>query len=189
MSQVLYWKKVLGTEPKTERLSWLAEAFSDYGKRTGRKEGKAEFLETIKKNPYGKPETTLDRVYFNISHSKNVWCVIFSDRPCGVDAECPKERNVEKIAGRFFSPKETELVEKDTAGDLFYRIWTRKESYVKFLGVGFSEGYSSYDMADCSGLLQEKEGAFFQEIREIPDCFLCVCSEKKEPVEICRLSE
>lgn len=85
---------------------------------------------------------------FNLSHTQGfVLCGISDDGAIGVD--------VEKIAstptpvmGRIFHPEEIQYVENAPAmeRDLrFYKIWTRKEAYIKQLGTGFHGDLSVYN--------------------------------------------
>jgi 4'-phosphopantetheinyl transferase len=97
----------------------------------------------IESTPLGKPflngEATDLR--FNVAHSDDLALyAITRRREIGVDVE--RERpDVEwrDLAQRFFAPEEVvALTALDTADQRpgFYRCWTRKEAYVKALGLG-----------------------------------------------------
>lgn len=99
--------------------------------------------------PGGKP------MYFNISHSKNYVMVGISDGPIGVDIQYMEPLKSD-IASRFFHPDEQDLYMKASDEEYletFFRIWCLKESYVKFLGTGLSEGLETFSvinhMQDC----------------------------------------
>ena len=53
-----------------------------------------------------------------------------------------KQKPVKNIAGHFFSPAENEFLGKisdETAKkDMFFRIWTLKESFIKNIGTGLA---------------------------------------------------
>lgn len=87
----------------------------------------------------GKPHlASHPEIHFSIAHSGSCSAVAVSDREIGLDAELIAEapRNVMKKA---FSPAETARIEASGTPDLeFYRIWTRKEAYGKYLGTGLS---------------------------------------------------
>lgn len=76
---------------------------------------------------------------FNIAHSENrVMCVISKNR-AGCDVEFVKPIDME-IAKRFFNNREYEEVmaceTEEQRIDMFYRMWTLRESFVKCTGTG-----------------------------------------------------
>ncbi len=99
---------------------------------------------------HGKP--LVRGAFFNISHSCN-WTVIAVSKHCevGVDVqEMREETPIEQIAARFFTEKEnlTLLDERDhkRRRELFFKIWTRKEAYVKALGSGLFREWAEMDV-------------------------------------------
>lgn len=102
------------------------------------------------RNEFGRPslancESEID---FNVSHTQGV--VIAAITNCGkvgVDIEIKKRKNhFIDIAEHYFHAKEV-LALKDTNADqieLFFKIWTLKEAYVKALGVGLQKSLSSF---------------------------------------------
>ncbi|MGE3174528.1 MAG: 4'-phosphopantetheinyl transferase superfamily protein [Planctomycetota bacterium] len=80
--------------------------------------------------------------HFNLSHSAQLALVAVSHAPVGVDVE--KLRHLERlrdIARRQFSTAEIAAFEQLPEGEqlqAFYRCWTRKEAYVKALGLGLA---------------------------------------------------
>lgn len=94
--------------------------------------------EVLSYDDLGKP--MFDSAFVSISHSSDMWICAISDRPCGIDIE--KRRRVDhmKIARRFFT--ETEVKEVTEKGiESFFRIWTAKEAYAKYTGLGFFRTY------------------------------------------------
>ncbi len=99
-------------------------------------------------NARGKPETA--GVHFNLSHSGGFAIVAVSAvRRIGVDIERIDARFAhENIPERFFSPGEVVALRSlpDSAQlDAFFKIWTRKEAYIKALGAGLSHPLASFD--------------------------------------------
>lgn len=77
-------------------------------------------------------------IHFSISHSGSCAAVAVSDEKIGLDAELIAKAPMQ-ILQRAFSPYEASLIQRASYPDLeFYRIWTRKESYGKYLGTGLS---------------------------------------------------
>lgn len=148
----------------------------------------------------GKPMRSNGEVYFNLSHSgKYVLCSV-SETEIGCDIEKVKEVKW-KIAKRFFSEKEYNLLERlkrkkkagkqeektkeseQIAGQIFTRFWVLRESYVKKTGEGLGIALEGLDFSDifqtCSK--GKKNGEFlaetFFEIEYDGYC-IAVCEEK-----------
>ena len=103
--------------------------------------------------PQGKPYLSGCPVQFNLSHSENrVMCTV-SAAELGCDVEMV--RSVElRLARRFFAEDEFQLVSAyKNPADMFYRLWTLKESYIKCTGQGFSRPLNSFSVlpgpAEC----------------------------------------
>lgn len=95
----------------------------------------------------GKPQLDpmLDRprLRFNLSHSRGlVACAVGLDHDLGLDVETVEPRNdALSIAECVFAPSELALLRGAAPGerpDLFVRVWTLKEAYVKATGQGMA---------------------------------------------------
>ena len=106
--------------------------------------------------PHGKP--TLEaaprdsRLRFNVSHCSGCGlAAIASGRDVGVDVEIGDDRRgCDAIARRYFSSRENaELgrLDESLRVPAFFRIWTRKEAYVKARGEGIRMGFSTFDVS------------------------------------------
>lgn len=90
----------------------------------------------------GKPTLRGSGPHFNLSHSAQLAMIAIAAEPVGID--CEKTRHLERlvdIAKRQFSTAEhLSLLQLPEAERLqaFYRCWTRKEAYVKALGLGLA---------------------------------------------------
>lgn len=81
-------------------------------------------------------------VHFNISHSGNIVLCALYDKPVGIDIQKMKDSNFELLAKRVFTEKEKEQfysAPQDGRKAQFFRTWTAKESYLKFLGTGIKD--------------------------------------------------
>lgn len=104
---------------------------------------------------YGKPaldgEHKNSRLRFNMSHSHEVALFAFAeDRELGVDVEHIRaDFASEEIARRFFSRREVEafnaLPEHDQVA-AFFRCWSRKEAFIKAIGLGLSQPLDQFDV-------------------------------------------
>ncbi|MBO4678962.1 MAG: 4'-phosphopantetheinyl transferase superfamily protein [Lachnospiraceae bacterium] len=80
-------------------------------------------------------------VFFNLSHSgERAMCVI-SDCPVGCDVETVKEKT-RNVADRYFTESEAKLVAENS--EIFTRLWTLKESFVKTTGEGLARPLDSF---------------------------------------------
>lgn len=95
---------------------------------------------------HGKPAFAGQGPCFNLSHAGDFVLCAVSDGAVGCDIETvrPIDR---AVADRFFHPDEIALLgaaPPDEQTALFYRLWTRKESYLKATGEGMSRPLSSF---------------------------------------------
>ena len=91
---------------------------------------------------------------FNVAHSGDlVLYAVTRARAVGVDVEAERPQLADELtARRFFSPSEVAaLLALPPAGRhaAFFRIWTRKEAYVKARGDGLSLPLDSFDVAQA----------------------------------------
>ena len=93
----------------------------------------------------------VEHLHFNLSHTANaIALAVAGDRPVGVDVEeIQPRRSLSAIVKQQFHVREqADHAAADQAHqlDVFYRIWTCKEAYLKGLGQGFALPLSSFAM-------------------------------------------
>jgi SOS response regulatory protein OraA/RecX/phosphopantetheinyl transferase len=92
----------------------------------------------------------------SVSHTKNYWVCALSFRGIvGIDIE-ELARDINPGIVRMLHPMEQEYLGALPAGSRewkkeFFDLWTRKESFVKALGTGLSEGLSTFSVIDGNG--------------------------------------
>ena len=98
-------------------------------------------LQVAGNRPYLSADTGL---YFSVSHSQKIWAVAVADAPVGLDLECPRERAyAQEIISRYFSEQEQRWLRKQSDPLIaFYQLWTAKEAYLKYQGIGIAAGLS-----------------------------------------------
>lgn len=89
---------------------------------------------------------------FNLSHSAGIALIaIARDARIGVDLEAMRRIDDRMtLAARFFSSGETAALRASPAHEAdaaFLRCWTRKEAYIKALGLGLSHSLSAFDVS------------------------------------------
>ncbi len=146
------------------------------------KNGCREKQMVYKLNENGKPYfQNKDQYYFNASHSGNYAVCAFSDKEVGCDIECVSEKSL-KVAKRFFTENENKYIfNSQNIQKSFTRIWTIKESYLKYLGCGLTKSLKSFEIIE-----PEREKIIIvdngNKIKcclkeyEIDNMHMCVCS-------------
>jgi 4'-phosphopantetheinyl transferase len=119
---------------------------------------------------HGKPFLAQGEIQFNVSHSHNMGMIAVSAVEVGCDIERidPKFAD-EQIPERFFSPSEVAALRALPVGeqrDAFFRIWTRKEAFIKACGLGVSMGLDTFDvtLAPDPKLLRGPDGWDFHAV-------------------------
>ncbi len=102
-------------------------------------------VENLHYNDKNKP--LADNCYVSISHSGNMVAVCKSENPIGIDIEkINYDRDIKKIAERFYHGKELEIFNNNPTHEVFYEIWTKKEAYSKIGGEGVGEVFKGFDV-------------------------------------------
>lgn len=114
---------------------------------------KMKFLLGENKKPY-LPEGPC----FNISHSGNYVMVGFSEHPVGVDIEEKREIEWKLIASHFHEAEQEYINRDENRADRFYRVWARKEAYLKANGVGILKGLKTVNALE--DLIIDEKGAW-----------------------------
>ncbi|MCR4618312.1 MAG: 4'-phosphopantetheinyl transferase superfamily protein [Lachnospiraceae bacterium] len=74
--------------------------------------------------------------YFNISHAGGYAAIALSDTEVGIDIQNRRNTKTIDMAKRFFAPDEVESCISDKSGDMFFKLWSRKEALGKCTGDG-----------------------------------------------------
>lgn len=115
--------------------------------------------EDLARGKWGKPYLpAYPEAHFNLSHTEGLFAAAAAKEPVGIDCEnVTRPARIKALSARYFSPSEQAyLAANDHSPEIFYLIWTKKESYVKYRGEGLSIPLPSfsvppgYDTARCS---------------------------------------
>lgn len=163
------------------RSSLGAWVLADYGLRS--LYGLRERELCIGYGAYGKPYVQDEPdIHFNLSHSGDYVLAAFASAKVGCDIQ-KTAGNVrkERVSTRYFTEKERRAI---AAGMDFYRIWARKESYIKCTGDGMSCDLRSFDVvADCVTMMGEDKKKYFAEYG-LPGYVMAVCYENHEELPV-----
>ncbi|MCL2684204.1 MAG: 4'-phosphopantetheinyl transferase superfamily protein [Synergistaceae bacterium] len=130
--------------------------------------------------PFFAPDVGL---HFSVSHSGKYWVCALSSQAVGIDIQsrvCEYERG---IATRYFHPDEHEYLTRVGYSD-FFRIWTAKESYVKYTGEGINDNFQTFSSVIGNCITDTINGA---QIRFLPvdaDYDLCLCAAQIEKTQM-----
>lgn len=123
--------------------------------------------------------TTADgrKVFLSIAHSGNYVACMVDTQPCGIDVEVINREHI-KIAEQYFHYEEvlalSPISDINEKAKCFTLIWTMKEAYLKFLGVGLSRQLSSFkiEIRNEKMYIEDSENSDLVNLK-------CICFVKK----------
>ena len=123
----------------------------------------------------GKPYLTdYPEIHFSMSHSGDYAACAIGDSELGMDIQRHTGWK-EGLAERFFTGKEIKLLEekkaegKEAYGELFFRLWSIKESYLKFTGKGMRQGLNTFEIDWKESAVTKKKIQYFPEKEHFPE--------------------
>lgn len=141
----------------------------------------------ISYNKFGKPFLSgIKGFSYNISHSGTWVAIGYGDGEVGIDIE--KIQEMKGIADRYFSEEEKQYIQMVTGDEQNKRvtqIWTLKESYIKYLGIGLSTGLDSFSINAIEGVVTNQKGEIQRNLNIKSfvfdtDYYISVCSMDEE---------
>lgn len=99
-----------------------------------------------------KPYLSSDENFrFNLSHTGEMIVLAYGTEVVGVDVEkIDRNINKEQISGMVFTDEEKnwllEVKDSTEQNERFFRLWTAKESYLKYLGTGLRKSAKSFSV-------------------------------------------
>lgn len=134
-------------------------------------------------NEYGKPyiKDSSD-FFFSLSHSGNYVAAAYGSSEVGADVE-ETERGDTRIAKHSFTASENEYINSSEAGaqERFIKLWTLKESYIKYLGTGLHTPLDSFSITvtDDRIFTETDMNLEFSSIKLDDRHYLAVCGKEK----------
>lgn len=136
-----------------------------------------ELFRDKNRRPYIKCNTPLD---FNISHTENfVVCALHTEKMSRVGIDIEKiggHKDEERLISRFFSDGEIAFYKNSDDKSLaFSSLWTRKEAYLKYTGIGIGKGFSESDVTTLTGVIFTS--------KEYKNNIITVCTKSENNIE------
>lgn len=161
----------------------LRAAAEDWCRRAGRSIPDL----TVARPEYGKPYfVSAPEIHFSVTHSGDYWLCAVSHQNVGLDLQVTQRAQTLKIARRFFHSGEFGYLQGHPQD--FFKVWSAKESYVKYTGQGIDGSFSSFSVVDQEGFVKQLKGV---ELRFWPfseGYSLCLCCEDASQVQFVPLS-
>jgi 4'-phosphopantetheinyl transferase len=145
--------------------------------------------EQIRISSSGKP--MCEGLHFNLSHSGSLVICAVGDTPVGCDVEQLREAP-RTLASRFVCEREKEYLNgcnSDIYDKEFYRLWTMKESYMKYTGEGIKLPLNAFEIVQGEQVCILRDGDFADcKIHEceVPGYCISVCTKDTE-VKMCQV--
>ena len=129
---------------------------------------------TILKDDKGKPYFKNVPLFFNLSHSNKYWALAISDQPIGIDIQNKLNNKAIAIAKRFFHPQEANLISEHE--ELFFEVWSAKESYVKYHGWGIDDHFKDFSVVDDDHVKKKLGNIYLHYLNTDDDYSLCIAT-------------
>ncbi|MBO5778446.1 MAG: 4'-phosphopantetheinyl transferase superfamily protein [Clostridia bacterium] len=162
----------------------------------------------IHRTPLGKPYLPdCPSISISASHSGKYLICAVSDTAIGIDiqeqrllnGETPEQASIrlQRIARRFMHPAEAEYI-APLPCQRFFKVWTAKESYVKYTGQGIDDQFSCFSVLPDGGIALQDTisndlspqwfalGVWFHQFQLDPQHTVCICTEDLAEIQICR---
>ena len=131
----------------------------------------------ITRNERGKPfvchHGQTSEVFVSVSHSEDTFALIEAESNVGLDIQYPRKVKADRIAARCFTDNEAAFAATDEWDSRFYTLWTRKEAYSKYTGLGLEQIMKREDVL-------ERKDVSFRDLRLDDGCFCAVCTGTEE---------
>lgn len=122
-------------------------------------------------------------LFVNWSHSGEMAICAISNRPVGCDVEIIKPAKL-NLAKKYFTENENKLLEND-ADTMFCRIWSAKESFIKFTGLGLRQHLKTFEVDLCKDEILYSNRVYHLNEFNLDDKYrCCVCSLSDVPTEL-----
>jgi len=154
------WDSLLSAEEKAQRDKYYSvgdrQAFTvcrgTLRQRLAAALGRSPQHLRFRKGAYGKPHLNDDGLSFNVSHSEDLALIAITPLSCvGVDIEFQRPlQEIFELAQRYFSVCEQKALRQlpvSLQREGFFHCWSRKEAFIKAIGMGLSFPLHRFDVS------------------------------------------
>ena len=132
---------------------------------------------------YQKPYLAkLRDVDVSVSRSGTYWACAISDQKIGLDLQQENFTGTERITRRFLHIEEQSF--REGHPEEFFKVWTAKESYVKLTGVGVTDQFGDFSVAEKDRLKELLDGYPFRYLSAPEGYTLCLCGKDLSQVTV-----
>ena len=139
----------------------------------------------------GKPFIFGSEIKFNISKTESTIVIAFTDNiEIGIDIEKISGEKIFSNQNIFFSGNEIELIQGDKTIITFFKLWTRKEAFLKFLGTGITENANNISLASDRNEIEidsQSDEAYINSFMISDEIYCSVCTSKNKSIYIMNL--
>jgi len=144
--------------------------------------GVAEDLSVVRPQ-YQKPYLAkLRDVDVSVSRSGTYWACAISAQKIGLDLQQENFAGTERITRRFLHPNERSFLE--AYPEEFFKVWTAKESYVKLTGVGVTDQFGDFSVAENGKLKETLDGYQFRYLDAPQGYTMCLCGKETGEITV-----
>lgn len=145
-----------------------------------RENSNAVFPLPVQTDSNGKPFLADGSFCFNLSHSSHFAACAISNHSVGLDVQLLSPCRDDAVR-RFFTQREQEFVfGAEQPGEAFTRLWCRKESYLKAVGLGLRMKLDSFDLSGSDPTISDKGITYSIREYRVDDLFFCVCAPREK---------
>ncbi|TKC09405.1 4'-phosphopantetheinyl transferase family protein [Pedobacter frigoris] len=95
-------------------------------------------------------------IYYNLSHAADVILLVISTAPIGVDVEyINPDFPYQEVIKDHFTQEEISHINEMNSSERFFKLWTRKEAFLKATGQGIGDDLKLYPTLDGEHILQK----------------------------------
>lgn len=151
--------------------------------------GYANHYYDIKFGKFGKPYFEDIAFHFSLSHSGDYVICVYSDITVGADLQKINHK-MPKYTNKILSDEEKSFLEKNNeANQLFFHLWTKKESLIKWDGRGLRLPLNQFSFIKgqiCDTLAFRGKQLHFKSLDILmPEYAISICSEKEIQLNEC----
>jgi len=109
----------------------------------------------ILRSAAGKPSISWEKdsepPFVSVSHTGDIFACVFDRDNVGVDVQIEKKMDFVRVSRRYYTAEEQKYVGSDPGR--FFEVWTRKEAFAKYTGLGLAQVTSHEDVLNRNDVI------------------------------------